>query len=68
MTSRTIERDGIHVKINSRNQLVVDMSIEQMNALYLKHRGRMPANRTEAEDFINTMVFKKLIQNGIIKK
>lgn len=68
VTSKTMEKNTLQVSFNSRNQLIVDMPVTQMNALFKKHTGRAHRSPQEVESFINNLIMTKLAESGFLKR
>lgn len=68
MITKLYEEKDMFIGVNHRNQLVVDMSAEQMNAMFVKRHKRPPASSSELEVFLKQLIAKQLVNSGLIKK
>jgi len=64
---RTIRENKIIVKVNHSNQLMVDVSENQMIQLFKNNYKRPPKNIKEAEAFLQLVIAKQLLKRGLIK-
>lgn len=52
------------IYINHRNELVVDMSAEQMAKVFMKKNGRKPRSKQEASTFVQLLVTRRIMEIG----
>lgn len=68
MITKLYEENDMFIGVNHRNQLVVDMSEEQMNAMFVKRHKRGATSRRELETYIQQLVANQLANRRLIKR
>lgn len=68
MITKLYEEKDMFIGVNHRNQLVVDMSTEQMDAMFNKRHKRPAANKEELDVFLKELVATHLVNRRLIKR
>ncbi len=68
MTTKTMIQNGLKISLNKQNELVVDMSVEQMTAVFTRQNGRKPRSKQEAASFIQVLVTRRLVEHRLFSK
>lgn len=66
--TKLYEQNDMFIGINKRNEVVIDMSIQQMNILFFKNHNRQPNGVKEIDVFIKSLITKQLVERGLIAK